>query len=150
MEKARPPEEVFCGKIRNHNRYRSCLLGSQHALRSHTTRYFKSALRQGVSKQTLGGHMPENTGTVLLVDDEPVVVSVLAKVLTLHGYTVLVAEDYYTALQAAESHAGRIDLLLTDIALPGLNGCELARKLLRVRPELRVLLMSGYTGAEIC
>jgi CheY-like chemotaxis protein len=44
----------------------------------------------------------------------------------------------------------RIDLLLTDISLPGLNGCELARKLLQDRPKLKVLLVSGYTGAEIC
>lgn len=94
--------------------------------------------------------MPENTATVLLVDDEPVVLRVLGEVLTLHGYNVIEAEDYYTALQAAETHGGRIELLITDIALPGLNGCELARKLLKYRPELRVLLMSGYTGSEIC
>jgi DNA-binding response OmpR family regulator len=94
--------------------------------------------------------MPENTGTVLLVDDEPVVLKVLGEVLALHGYTVLEAQDYYTALQAAESHGWRIDLLITDISLPGLNGCELARKVLLYCPELRVLLMSGYTGSEIC
>jgi two-component system cell cycle sensor histidine kinase/response regulator CckA len=94
--------------------------------------------------------MPENTATVLLVDDEPMVLKILGAVLTLHGYNVLQAEDYYAALQAAESHGGCIDLLITDIALPGLNGFELARKLLQYRPELRVLLMSGYTGSEIC
>jgi DNA-binding response OmpR family regulator len=94
--------------------------------------------------------MPENKATALLVDDEPVVLTILGPVLTLHGYNVLEAEDYYTALQAAESHGGRIDLLITDIALPGLNGFELARKLLQHRPELRVLLMSGYSGSEIC
>jgi two-component system cell cycle sensor histidine kinase/response regulator CckA len=94
--------------------------------------------------------MPENTTTVLLVDDEPVVLKILGAVLTLHGYKVLEAEDYYTALQAAEGHGGRINLLITDISLPGLNGFELARKLLQYRPELRVLLMSGYTGSEIC
>jgi two-component system cell cycle sensor histidine kinase/response regulator CckA len=93
--------------------------------------------------------MPENTATVLLVDDETAVLKILGAMLTLHGYNVLEAEDYYTALQAAESH-GRIDLLITDISLPGLNGFELARKLLQYRPELRVLLMSGYTGSEIC
>jgi DNA-binding response OmpR family regulator len=98
----------------------------------------------------LVAYMPENTATVLLVDDEPAVLKILVAVLALHGYNVLEAEDYYTALQAAESYGGRIDLLITDIALPGLNGCELARKLLQYRPELRVLLMSGYTGSEIC
>jgi len=85
-----------------------------------------------------------------VVDDEPAVRLVLDQALTWHGYQVLVAEDYYTALQAAASHAGPIDLLLTDIALPGLNGCELARKLVQDRPEMRVLLISGYAGSEVC
>ena len=84
------------------------------------------------------------------MDDEPAVLKILGEVLTLHGYSVLEAQDYYTALQAAENHGGRIDLLITDISLPGLNGCELVRKLLQYRPEIRVLLMSGYTGSEIC
>ena len=95
-------------------------------------------------------YMSKNKGTVLLVDDETGVRQVLAEMLTSYGYNVLAAEDYYTALQAAESHNFRIDLLLTDISLPGLNGCELARKLLQYRPKLKVLLISGYTGAEIC
>lgn len=94
--------------------------------------------------------MPENTATVLLVDDEPVVLKILGAALTLHGYNVLEAQDYYTALQAAERHGGRLDLLITDISLPGLNGFELTRKLLQYCPKLSVLLMSGYTGSEIC
>jgi len=94
--------------------------------------------------------MSANIKTILLVDDEPVVREALGDVLTLHGYDVMVSEDYYTALQASKLHNGRIDLLLTDIALPGLNGCELARKLVSYRPELKVLLISGYTGSEIC
>ncbi|HEV3201504.1 MAG TPA: response regulator [Bryobacteraceae bacterium] len=104
----------------------------------------------GADKGLVVAYMPENTATVLLVDDEPVVLKILAQVLNLHGYNVLEAQDYYTALKISESHYGRIDLLVTDIALPGLNGCELSRKLLQYRPELRVLLISGYTGAEIC
>jgi two-component system cell cycle sensor histidine kinase/response regulator CckA len=95
-------------------------------------------------------HMSENTRTILLVDDERMPRQVLGELLTLHGHYVLDAEDYYTALQAAESHDGRIDILITDISLPGLNGCELARKLLQYRPALKVLFMSGCTGAEIC
>ncbi|SPF47858.1 Response regulator receiver protein (fragment) [Candidatus Sulfopaludibacter sp. SbA4] len=84
------------------------------------------------------------------MDDEPAVRLVLHHALTWHGYQVLDAEDYYTALETAASHDGPIDLLLTDIALPGLNGCELATKLLQRRPGMRVLLISGYVGSEIC
>jgi DNA-binding response OmpR family regulator len=94
--------------------------------------------------------MSENTGTILLVDDERLARRVLGELLTFHGYHVLDAEDYYTALTAAENHDGQIDILIADISLPGLNGCELARKLLQYRPALRVLFMSGCTGAEIC
>jgi DNA-binding response OmpR family regulator len=94
--------------------------------------------------------MPKARKTLLLVDDEPMVRQVLGGVVILHGYNLLEAEDYYTALQVTETYDGGIDLLVTDIALPGLNGCELAAKLLQGHPALRVLFISGYTGSEIC
>jgi CheY-like chemotaxis protein len=79
--------------------------------------------------------MSEKKRTLLVVDDESAVRQVLRLVLTLHGYNVLEAEDYYTALQAARMYDGCIDLLVTDIALPGLNGFELFSKLLKGRAE---------------
>ena len=65
------------------------------------------------------------------------------------GYTVLVAEGVEEALDLAERHHGPIHLLLTDVVMPGLSGPEAAARLLAVRPESRVLFMSGYAGDPI-
>jgi len=62
------------------------------------------------------------------------------------GYTVLSARDADEAKRIAASDSGRIDLLLTDVVMPGLNGRELAEELRRTRPELKVLYTSGYTA----
>jgi CheY-like chemotaxis protein len=86
--------------------------------------------------------------TVLVVEDQMAVRDVVVDVLTEQGYAVLAAADPLLALAAAKGHAGRIDLLLTDVIMPRMNGRELAQKLLAVRPELKVLFMSGYTDDE--
>ncbi len=84
------------------------------------------------------------TGTVLIAEDEPVLRELVARVLRKIGYEVLVADDGRQALQVAASHAGPIDLLLTDVTMPRLGGVELAQALLAARPEARVLFMSGH------
>ncbi len=83
--------------------------------------------------------------TVLLVEDEPVLRALVEDVLRAHGYRVLVASDGPAALRLAEQTADRIDLLLSDVVMPGLGGRELAERLRRDRPDLAVLFMSGYT-----
>ena len=60
------------------------------------------------------------------------------------GYTVLQASDAESALEIARRHPGRLDMLLTDVVMPGLSGPELARRLTPSRPGLRVLYVSGY------
>ena len=82
--------------------------------------------------------------TVLLVDDEPHVVTMVKKMLSREGYTVLGVTDPEEAIQIAKAHEGVIDLLLTDMAMPQLNGRELADRLKGVRRGLRVLYMSGF------
>jgi CheY-like chemotaxis protein len=88
-------------------------------------------------------------GTILLVEDESAVRKLVRSVLTQHGYEVLEASSVPAALEVWGEHAERIDLLLTDVILPGPNGKELAERLRRERPNLRVLLMSGYTDDAI-
>lgn len=89
---------------------------------------------------------PSNgTETVLVVEDEPIVRRVASRALASRGYRVLVASEAHEALQIAEAYDGRIDLLLTDVVMPGMNGRQLAERLSTVRPEMKVLFMSGYS-----
>jgi two-component system cell cycle sensor histidine kinase/response regulator CckA len=85
------------------------------------------------------------SGTVLLVEDEPAVLSLAARVLRGRGYEVLQARDGSEALQVHEQHAGPIDVVITDVVMPKLGGAELVERLREVRPETRIIYMSGYT-----
>lgn len=87
--------------------------------------------------------------TVLLVEDEPALRRLVVMVLMQEGYRVLQAGDGLDAIAAAEGHAGRLDLLLTDVALPRLSGPELAHRLRVLRPGLEVLFMSGYDDGRL-
>jgi signal transduction histidine kinase len=84
------------------------------------------------------------TATILLTEDENDVRELLDEMLVSHGYKVLVAANAAEALTRAGEFHGKIDLLLTDVVMPGGTGRDLARKLTAVRPEMRVLYMSGY------
>jgi PAS domain S-box-containing protein len=93
---------------------------------------------------------PNGSSTVLLVEDEPGVCDLAERVLTSHGYRVLRAAQGDAALQVAETHAGVIDLLLTDVIMPGgLSGLQLAERLRARYPALRVLYMSGHTDRAL-
>ena len=83
--------------------------------------------------------------TLLLVEDEATVRQLARKVLTRNGYKVLEAGDGVEALQVFHQHADEIALVITDIIMPSMGGPELVRRLRALRPDLRVLLMSGYT-----
>jgi CheY-like chemotaxis protein len=87
----------------------------------------------------------DGTETVLLVEDEDVVRAIALRVLADNGYHVLEARSGEEALRVSGAHDGRIDLLVTDVVMSGMNGRELADRLLEHRPATRVLYMSGYT-----
>jgi two-component system cell cycle sensor histidine kinase/response regulator CckA len=86
--------------------------------------------------------------TVLVVDDEGTMRGLIFQVLSEEGYEVITAGSYEEAVAVHGQHS-RVDLLLTDVTLPGKGGCELARTLLDLQPSLRVLYMSGMAGFEI-
>jgi CheY-like chemotaxis protein len=87
--------------------------------------------------------------TILLVDDEESVRAIVLKILRRAKYNVLEAESGEAALRVAESHQGKIDLVITDMFMPGLRGPEVAQKLALARPGLRVLFMSGYADQDL-
>jgi CheY-like chemotaxis protein len=82
--------------------------------------------------------------TILVVEDEPALRDLAGRILDNAGYRVLSADGGTTALELAARHRGGIDLLLTDVIMPGMLGKELAERLLAADPRVRVLFMSGY------
>ncbi len=90
---------------------------------------------------------PETRGaeTILLVEDEPMVRLVTREMLELRGYRVLEAADTSDALRIADPPSARIDLLVTDVIMPGMNGPDLALLIRGRHPRTRILYMSGYT-----
>jgi two-component system, cell cycle sensor histidine kinase and response regulator CckA len=85
--------------------------------------------------------------TILVVDDSSVVRKVTRNMLEQFGYQVVSAEDGPAALTASREFSGPIHLLLTDVVMPGMNGPELADRVLASRPDTRVLFMSGVVTA---
>ncbi|MGC1171629.1 MAG: PAS domain S-box protein, partial [Candidatus Acidiferrales bacterium] len=93
--------------------------------------------------------LPRGSETVLLVEDEKGVRELAREYLELTGYTVIAAEDGHTALELAAMHVGPIQLLMTDVVMPGISGRELAGRVKTIRPEIKVLFMSGYTDQAV-
>lgn len=87
--------------------------------------------------------------TILVVDDQAAVLSVTARYLERVGYRVLTASRAAEALAKAQAFSGTIDLLVTDVVMPGMNGPQLARELSLTRPEMSTLFMSGYAGGAL-
>ncbi len=92
---------------------------------------------------------PPGTEMILLAEDEEQVRQLAGALLRAKGYTVLEASTGEEALDVAAAHPGRIDLLISDVVMPRMGGVRLAQRLAAVRPETRVLFMSGYTDSTL-
>ena len=90
-------------------------------------------------------HKP-SAETILLVEDEPAILTMTKNMLQRQGYTVLAAGSSGEAIRLAQDHAGRIDLLVTDVVMPEMNGRDLARTLHSLCPNIKRLFMSGHTA----
>ena len=95
------------------------------------------------------GETVRGSETILLVEDEEGVRELAQEILEADGYRVLVACHPGDALLAVQQHGERIDLLVTDVVMPQMSGPELVERLLRVRPDIHVLYMSGYADTAI-
>ena len=93
--------------------------------------------------------LPSGSETILLVEDEASLRELVGECLEASGYKVLEAGHGMAALEVGELHPGRIDLLLTDVVMPGMSGRELAERLRGSRPEIRTVYMSGYTDDAV-
>ena len=88
------------------------------------------------------------SGTVLLVEDEPMVRSVAERALTRHGYTVICADNGEDALEVL-GRGEHIDLLITDVVMPGMDGPTMVREARKTWPDLKILFMSGYAEEQL-
>ena len=107
------------------------------------------ATANSIARQAQESNAPRGTETILLVEDEDVVRGLTRKILMQAGYNVLDAGSGDEAIRLCATHAGSIDLLLTDVVMPEISGKEVADRLLELRPSIRVLFMSGYTDEAI-
>jgi two-component system cell cycle sensor histidine kinase/response regulator CckA len=104
---------------------------------------------RGRDGKTEARALPRGSETVLLVEDEKGVRELAREYLELVGYTVIEAEDGHTALELASMHVGPIQLLMTDVVMPGISGRELAGRVKAIRPDIKILFMSGYTDQAV-
>jgi CheY-like chemotaxis protein len=88
-------------------------------------------------------YVPDERYVVLVVDDEAAVRNLIQKLLSGCAATVLLAEDGRQALEISRAHRGRIDVVITDVMMPGMDGVNLAIRMVRERPGIRVLLITG-------
>jgi len=96
-------------------------------------------------KKTAAG----GTETILLVEDEPTILRMTRIMLEKNGYSVLPADTPAEAVEKAKKYSGAIDLLMTDVVMPEMNGRDLAAKLINLHPNIKLLFMSGYTANVI-
>ena len=89
--------------------------------------------------------MEQGTQTILVVEDEEMVRGLICEVLRREGYRVVACGDAEEGIEASKRHGPGIDLLLTDVVMPGMNGPEMATRIQETLPQLRVVFMSGYS-----
>jgi two-component system, cell cycle sensor histidine kinase and response regulator CckA len=87
--------------------------------------------------------------SILVVDDEASLVQLVTMILRQSAYTVLSASSGVEALMVYSSYRTEVDLVLTDIMMPGMNGIELAQRIRALKPTVKILLMSGFTPDNI-
>ena len=87
--------------------------------------------------------------TILLVDDEPSVRSIVIKILRRAKYDVLEADSGAAAIKLAQTHPGEIDMVITDLYMPGQQGPEVVKEINVIRPGIKVLFISGYADHDL-
>jgi CheY-like chemotaxis protein len=95
------------------------------------------------------GHIQGGDETILIIEDAEELCAMMGFVLRGFGYTVLTASDGQQGVEVARKHPGKIHLLLTDIAMPRLGGPEAAEQIRRERPDIKIIMMTGFAGHEL-
>lgn len=111
--------------------------------------YLPKSSGQSVEEKhgSAAGELPGGSETILIVDDEIHIVSMLTQILTKIGYKVLSATNSSKAIQFCKEYNGAIDTVLSDVIMPDMNGVELLSALRELRPQMKAVFMSGYTNS---
>ena len=106
-------------------------------------------MEESVKEKATTQQAERGNETILLVEDEATILRMTKRILELQGYTVISASTPSEAINLAKKHTTKIDLLITDVIMPEMNGRDLANNLLSIYPNLKRLFMSGYTANVI-
>jgi CheY-like chemotaxis protein len=109
----------------------------------------RAASKGDAAEVTAVAPVARGSETILVVEDDNAVRTITLRVLKAQGYNVLEAADGPSALAALESHQGPVQLLFTDVVLPGMGGREVAERVRALRPDMKILFTSGYTDDVI-
>jgi CheY-like chemotaxis protein len=115
-----------------------------------TDKVTKLAVSDPTEAAFVCGPSPPASATILLVEDEALVRKAAAEALQSAGYDVITARGGAEALQLCSEQGTQLSLLLSDIVMPGMNGCEVARAFQLLFPQIHILLMSGYARELSC
>lgn len=126
--------------------YAESELGSGSIFKIFLPRYKGETMDEEVPGEAPSERAQQNTGTILLVEDEPVILKLARRMLQSLGYIVLAANTPTEAIHLAREFGGEINLLVTDMIMPEMNGRKLASEIVPFFPQLKVLYMSGYTA----
>jgi len=120
-------------------------IGKGTVFRIYLPRYFEEQ-QAGTAEETVAERAQDHTGrgTILLVEDEDAVRSFAARALSMRGYSVLEAAGGELALELLHGHDGKIDMLISDVMMPGMNGPTLVKAVRAERPDMKIILISGY------
>ena len=138
---------AVAGVVRGHKG--AILVNSAPGKGSCFTVLFAAAARTAEGRPAAARSVPaQGSGVVLVVDDERLVREMVKKVLERYGYTVLLAENGLAAVELLKQHSGDIGLILLDLNMPRMSGGETLAELRKIRPEVKVLMSSGYSEPE--
>ena len=105
--------------------------------------------REPVTNETTSDEVESSGTTILLVEDDPMIRTLVAQTLEMQDYNVILAEEGWEGIKVARNHKGKIDLLFTDVVMPSLGGAELAIAARELYPDIKVLFMSGYSRFQL-
>lgn len=105
--------------------------------------------REPVTNETTSDEVESSGTTILLVEDDPMIRTLVAQTLEMQDYNVVLAEEGWEGIKVARNHKGKIDLLFTDVVMPSLGGAELAIAARELYPDIKVLFMSGYSRFQL-